>query len=1362
MKNHRLSIVRAMTAFLLAAFVLSSLVIVSERPFFRATAQIIQTPPRAAQTSKIYFEENRGQLDERAKFISRGGGTTTFLTATEAVYVLPMPSESSEFRDQRSKIKDQRPKTEDQSAGKAFALRMQFIGANPAAAVSGVGELETKTNYFRGNDSARWLTDVPNFARVRYEGVYAGVDLEFYGNSNNQSQYDFIVAPQADAAQIELDFAGADAVKIDDKTGELLIETAAGTIKQSKPFSYQTTDAATGAKTEIESHFEIAGATKVRFRVGNYDPSKPLVIDPALNNLAFSTFLGGEGDDYGYGIKTDASGNVYVTGHTNSSFFPTTSGTFDTSGFLADAFVTKMSADGSRLMYSTFIGGTGDDFAFSLAVDATGNVYIGGFSNSGDYPTTAGAFDTTFNGNYDAVVTKLNSNGNGLIYSTYIGGTGIDSGWSLAIDPAGAAYLTGETGSTNFPTLNAFDSTFNGGLTDVFVSKLNAGGTSLSYSTFLGGASNDNGYGIAVDSSGNAVITGIAGDNTFPTRVGSFDQTHNGAADAFVTKLNAAGNTLGFSTFLGGSDTDLGVAVTLDAFGNVYVTGSTRGAGFPTANAFDTVHRGLFDMFVTKFTPGGNALVYSTFVGGSSWDEGFAITLDSAGSAYVSGYSESINFPTTTNAYDQFQNGSADAVMIKLNPAGSGLQYSTFFGDSFNQFSRGIALDPANNIYITGYTAGWIYPTDYPITPNAFQPNHAGGQDAFVAKFGNYAVMGRAVDVAGAAVPNATIALSGVSSATRTTDAAGNFIFLDALPQQAYTVSASRSGTVFNPSLFNISNLNNNRNLLFVAGGAPSGGGSGGNLFFSANSYAVNESDNTATVRVWRDPATISNVVSVNYATANGTATAGTDYSAASGVLTFAPGETEKTFTVSISDDVAVEGAETVNLALSNPTGGATLGTSAAVLSIFDNGEPQVQASGFDLNIIASGGVFRGRHIAGIAASTVDGTLYVAADNNFVEPPTGLTNNCGAQPAQNNFDLFKIAPNGTISLLGNYPIPHRALINLEYNASDAMLYTVGTDRKMYRINPATGALVTFNSDIGFDTERYGLESDAAGNLIVMRYGAPNSFYRISAGSGATFLGSYADDAAANFGDRFGIQPDGDYVVFSDAPFARNPREFEIDTTGHTDGTPFNFAYLSTSNVRALGSAFIHSNGAVSPANGDAFTAGGNCAAGSSVILRTPAAGSLSPAASSVFIGGVGNNSTDGAENFNARGVTDLDFGARRNGQSGSCLYFTDDYNDVIYQSCSVAPTAANVTVGGRVTTANGQGISRAQVSLTDPNGNLRTVLTNSFGYFSFDGVPVGETYVFTVRSKRFTFTNPTQVRSITEAADDINFTADAF
>jgi len=390
------------------------------------------------------------------------------------------------------------------------------------------------------------------------------------------------------------------------------------------------------------------------------------------------------------------------------------------------------------LAYSTFIGGSGDDRGYAITVDSSGNAYLTGSTQDGttDYPTTSGAYDTSHNGNYDVFVTKLNSEGGDLVYSTYIGMSSGDSGCDIAVDSSGNAYVTGYTSSSSYPTTDgAYDTSHNGGY-DVFVTKLNSAGSALAYSTFIGGSGEDRGYGIALDSSGNAYLIGYTEDSTtdYPTTSGAYDTTHNGNRDVFVTKLNSAGSALAYSTFIGGSDDDRGYGIALDSSGNAYLTGYTEDSttDYPTTGgAYDTSHNGNFDVFVTKLNSAGSALSYSTFLGGSGSDYGYGIVVDSSGNAYVTGYAQS-GFPTTSGAYDESNNGGYDVFVTKLNSGGSSLVYSTFIGGSGSDYGYGIALDSSGNTYVTGYTQDST--TDYPTTSGAYDTSHNGGYDVFVTK----------------------------------------------------------------------------------------------------------------------------------------------------------------------------------------------------------------------------------------------------------------------------------------------------------------------------------------------------------------------------------------------------------------------------------------------------------------------------------------------------------------------------------------------------------------------------------------------------------------------------------------------------
>lgn len=698
-------------------------------------SRIDVTASQLSGRSPVYFEENRGQRDGRVKYFSRGAGMEMFLTATEAVYVIRSGESGVESRESKSyplrnRALDSRLATRD---SKAVAVYMRLAGANAGANFVPSERLGHETNYFIGNESD-WRTRVPNFGLVTAENIYDGINMVWKGKEQGAIQYDFVLAPNADANQIEWEIEGADNVSLDAE-GSLVIETEAGVMKQSKPFTFQETD---GVRSEVSSQWSVVrnvgkgiGQTfSAKYSLGEYDRSKPLTIDP----LAYSTFLGGSAFDDGAKIAVDGAGNAYITGRTFSTAFPTTPGAFDTThNGSGDAFVAKLNAAGSALVYSTFIGGSSSDYGYGIAVDGSGNAYVTGETNSPSFPTTAGAFDTTHNGAVDAFVAKLDPAGSSLLYSTFIGGAADDYGSSIAVDVAGNAFVTGSSGSTTFPTTaGAFDTTHNGGF-DAFVTKLNAAGSALVYSTFIGGSVSDDVYGLAVDASGNAYVTGETDSTTYPTTAGAFDTTYNGVVDAFVTKLNAAGSALVYSTFLGGNADDGGYGITADSAGNAFVTGYTSGGttAFPTtAGAFDTTHNGSVDAFVTKLNPAGSSLVYSTFIGGSSTEDGRSIAVDTSGNAILTGGTNSPGFPTTIGAFDTTHNGDFDAFVTKLNAAGSLLVDSTFIGGSSLDFGLGLAVDSSGNAFVTGETGSSGFPTSV----GAFDTTYNGGEDAFVTK----------------------------------------------------------------------------------------------------------------------------------------------------------------------------------------------------------------------------------------------------------------------------------------------------------------------------------------------------------------------------------------------------------------------------------------------------------------------------------------------------------------------------------------------------------------------------------------------------------------------------------------------------
>ena len=678
----------------------------------------------------LSFEANRGQSRASVKFLSRGDGYSLCLTSTEAVLTRPRANQSGQRNSASS------------------SLRMRLIGASPSPQIEGLDPLPGKSHYLIGNDPSRWRTDIPTYARVRYREVYPGVDLIYYGN-RRQLESDWVVAPGADPRAIRLAFEGVTRMRID-AMGDLVLRTAGGEVRQHKPVIYQEGQDGSEGRQVIAGRYVRRGRRQIGFQIAAYDASKPLVIDPVLS---YSTYLGGGGGANSPKIAVDAVGNAYLTGAAGPNF-PTTAGAFQTTfgggQFFTDAFVMKLNAAGTAVIYSTYLGGSMRDIGTGIAVDASGNAYVTGTTNSANFPVTPGAVQSALSGGIaDSFIAKLNATGTALIYSTYLGGSGGDLSTGIAVDAAGNAYLTGATSSTDFPTtLGVVQPAFGGGTVlggDIFVTKLNAAGTALVYSTYLGGSGDDRGLGIAVDAGGNAYVTGDTGSGNFPTTAGAFQTMTSGGGftDAVVAKLNAVGTALVYSTYLGGDSIDQGNGIAVDAAGNAYVVGLTVSLNFPTTpGAFDTTCSGCqiigssgsslilsADSFVTKLNPTGTALVYSTFLGGSGDERSSGIAVDAAGSAYVTGGTFSKDFPATPNAI-QTQVGGSDAFVTKLNPAGTALVYSTYLGGGSSDLGSGIAVDAAGNAYVSGNTLS----TDFPTTPGAFKPTFAGGGDGFIAK----------------------------------------------------------------------------------------------------------------------------------------------------------------------------------------------------------------------------------------------------------------------------------------------------------------------------------------------------------------------------------------------------------------------------------------------------------------------------------------------------------------------------------------------------------------------------------------------------------------------------------------------------
>jgi hypothetical protein len=689
------------------ALTLGVLVMVSLAPSSRPSASpstALSLTPSSTGHLPISFEANQGQADSSVRFLAHGPGYSLFLTPTEALLALSASGQAPlSSRDPASPAAVDAPSLA--SASPPMLVGMQFLNADPQPEITGDHQLPGIVNYLLGNDPARWHTNIPTYAQVRYHNIYPGIDLVYYGNQG-QLEYDFIVAPGSDPSQIHLSFTGANSLSLDAQ-GQLLLHLPGGDIPEGALRVYQEIN---GVQQRIVGRYVLQSRTEIGFALGTYDASQPLVIDPVL---LFSTYLGGLDNDSSTALALDSMGNVYITGSTSSTNFPTQNPLQPTySGGPSDAFVTKMNAAGTALVYSTYLGGNGADGGTGIAVDGAGNAYITGITFSTNFPVQNPLQPTSGGGPDDAFIAKLNATGTALVYSTYLGGNGADWSTGIAVDGAGNAYITGGTSSTNFPMQSPLQST-NAGTANAFVAELNAAGSALVYSTYLGGSNYDYAAGIALDNVGDAYIIGTTHSTNFPTQ-NPVQSTNAGGGDAFVAKLKAAGTALVYSTYLGGSGTDIGSAIAVDSAGNAYITGSTSSANFPTQNPVQSTNAGSADVFIAKLNSVGSALIYSTYLGGSNDDRASSIVIDDAGNAYITGSTSSTNFPTqsplqSTNA------GGTDAFIAQLGGAGNTLLYSSYLGGSSNDNGNAIAADSIGNIYVAGATASFDFPTFKPI-----------------------------------------------------------------------------------------------------------------------------------------------------------------------------------------------------------------------------------------------------------------------------------------------------------------------------------------------------------------------------------------------------------------------------------------------------------------------------------------------------------------------------------------------------------------------------------------------------------------------------------------------------------------------
>jgi hypothetical protein len=740
---------RCLGSVLLGGLAVTSVLGASSHPAAPVSAKATNGARPSRLNLPLSFEANQGQTDSKVRFMARGGGFDVFFTPEEAV--LRLKSGGKQGKQLPSEF--QKKETSRQAA----VVRMKLVGANRTAKVSGGRKLPGESNYLRGKDRSRWIQHVSHFAEVRYDDVYPGVDAVYYGN-DHKLEYDLVVAPGADPGQIRLSLAGAEKVRVDD-AGDLVLSTAVGELRQHRPVVYQEVD---GARKPVDGRYTLqASATPgvdpvVGFELGKYDRSQPLVIDPVL---AWATFLGGSYNDEGNGIDVDQDGFVYVAGTTESPDFPVTSGAVQVElNGLTDAFVTKMTNDGSTLVYSSFLGGSGEEDGFGISVHASGRAFVTGRTNSIDFPIafppkSEAAQPVYGGGAWDIFISALSADGSELFYSTYLGGyipekpgkvNSSEIAYGIAVDEPGNAYVTGSTDSDWFPTLRAIQPHFGGGTLDAVVVKLNVLGE-LDFSTYMGGGplnyqggtdfgkGVDVGYTVAVDPGGFVYVAGCTSSKNFPTYV-NFQRVNRSIRsadpDAWVAKFIPGGKQLQYCSYLGGNSTDCALGIAADAEGNAYVTGVTRSNNLTTTNPIHGSARGANDIFLAKINSAGFQLMCCTYLGGSDNDEGHDIAVDLAGNIFIVGATTSVDFPVTRPMQARF-GGLYDTFVMKIAPTCRTILYSGYFGSNDQDYGNGIALDDEGNAYVVG-TA---YQNTFPTTTGVVQPTYGGGDsDAFVAK----------------------------------------------------------------------------------------------------------------------------------------------------------------------------------------------------------------------------------------------------------------------------------------------------------------------------------------------------------------------------------------------------------------------------------------------------------------------------------------------------------------------------------------------------------------------------------------------------------------------------------------------------
>ncbi|MEN3040989.1 MAG: SBBP repeat-containing protein [Bacteroidia bacterium] len=675
-----------------------------------------------------FFIQNKGQWAEEVLYVHHQAGLVAWITREGVVYDFYqlIPYESKEGPEV---MMQSRPSHAYRRTG--HVLRMYHVGASSSLRALGQNPLPAYHNYLIGNDPHRWASRVPLYGELILEDIYPGIAQRWYFEEG-RLRYDYIVAPGADPAAIQLRIQGAYDIQV--RENRLLLRTRFGFVEVCDLQAYQLIE---GRRHPVPVRWEVTGE-KVRLVTGPYNKRAPLIIDPYV----WSQVLGGGDADVAHDIALAPPNRLLVVGMTHSPTFPTTTGAYDTSHEGVDGFLTRLNRSTGALEYSTFIGGTNTDEIYAIAIGASGELFLTGYTVSLTFPTTPGSYRPTkpsTGGDKDAFIVRLSADGTTLLYGTYIGGNSIDEARDIAVDASGRVYIAGFTQSSasSFPvTPGAYDNSL-GGTSDAFVVKLNpanGGVGDLLYGTYIGGSTGDEASCIAVDALGKAYVGGFTFSTNFPTVPGSFDLTAGSGGSGFLVKLNATGSGLEYGTYIAGNNVTAVADLVIDKNGIVYLTGSTTATDFPTTpGSYDgTVQPISRDAFVMKLDPNPGIqpalqLKFSTVVGRTGDVRGEAIAIDTNGNVYVAGKvsGTNVNFPTTSNSISQTYGGNDDAIAFMLNSQGSQLLYSTFIGKANEDGAYAVAVDSAGNMYVAGFTES----SDFPSNVGA---GYQGASDAFV------------------------------------------------------------------------------------------------------------------------------------------------------------------------------------------------------------------------------------------------------------------------------------------------------------------------------------------------------------------------------------------------------------------------------------------------------------------------------------------------------------------------------------------------------------------------------------------------------------------------------------------------------